>query len=115
MTPGHQLFWLRLIHTVIFAACLAALGVLVTFAITGHGRTAAIWSLAAPFTILAGLLINRGRCLLQTRARKLMGVSDGWARDIFFLPESWAVRVVRVFVPPFTLAVIATLIRLALS
>jgi hypothetical protein len=115
MTTDQQLFWLRLVHTAILAACLAALAVLIVFATTGHWRMAAIWALIAPFTILAGLLINRGRCVLQTRARKLTGQPDGWARDIFFLPESWAVRVVRAFILPFTLAVIGTLARLALA
>ncbi|MEE2526659.1 hypothetical protein V0U79_09790 [Hyphobacterium sp. HN65] len=115
MSPEIQLFWLRLAHTVIFGACLAALACLAIFAVSGAGRTAAIWSLVAPFTILAGLLINRGRCFLQTRARRLMGMDEGWARDIFFLPESWAVRVVKVFFPPFTLAVLGTLLRLAFA
>lgn len=115
MSPTTQLFWLRLAHTIIFIACLIALGCLALFAITGLGRIVALWSLMAPFIILAGLLINRGRCLLQTRARKLMGINGGWARDIFFLPESWAIRVVKVFIPPFTLAVVGTLLRLSLG
>jgi hypothetical protein len=115
MTPTAQLFWLRLVHTIIFALCLAALAILAVFAISGLWRQAAIGALAAPFIILAGLLINRGRCLLQTRARKLMGMEDGWARDIFFLPESWAIRVVKVFIPPFTLAVLGTLARLFMA
>lgn len=115
MTAGQQLYWLRLLHTVIFAACLIALVILVVFAATGFWRNAAIWSLIAPFTILAGLLINGGRCVLQTRARRLMGLETGWARDIFLLPESWATRIVRLLLPPFTLAVIGTLVRLALT
>lgn len=115
MTPQTQLFWLRLIHTLLFAACMAALAILIVFAISGVWRTGAVWALIAPFTILAGLLLNGGRCILQTRARKLMGMDDGWARDIFFLPESWAIRVVKIFVPPFTLAVTGTLVRLALT
>ncbi|WP_420430269.1 hypothetical protein [Hyphobacterium sp.] len=115
MTVENQLFWLRLMHTVIFAVCMVALLVMIVFALTGGWRTAALWSLIAPVTILAGLWLNSGRCVLQTRARKLTGISEGWARDIFFLPESWATRVVRLFVLPFTLAVTGTLLRFALA
>lgn len=115
MRPETELFWLRLVHTLIFAACLVALVILSVFAASGLWRSTAIWALIAPFGILAGLLLNRGQCTLQTRAQKLMGVENGWARDIFFLPESWAIRVVRVFVPPFALAVLGSLIRLAMT
>ncbi|WP_421789526.1 hypothetical protein [Hyphobacterium sp.] len=115
MSPEAELFWLRLIHTIIFAACLVALGVLIVFAVSGLWRSAAVWALIAPFAILTGLILNGGRCVLQTRAQKLLGLHGRWARDIFFLPESWAIRVVEVLAPPFTLAVVGTLTRLALT
>ena len=52
--------------------------------------------------------------ILQTLARRMSGVAEDdprWVRDILFLPESWAVRVVKIMVPVFVVTVSGAAIR----
>ena len=106
MSVAARLFLLRLVHTLVFAVCVATLLPFAVYAATGEGRQLALWALTPPIGVFIGLLLNRGSCILQTLARRWTGTPDGlWARDIFCLPESWAVRVVRVMLPLFVLAI----------
>ena len=51
-------------------------------------------ALALPIFIIVGIGLNGGECLLQTWAKQLRGVEEGWARDIYLLPEWFAHQVV---------------------
>ena len=111
MTP---LFLLQLVHTLVFAVCIATLGPLGWYALSGQGQTLALWALLPPIGIFVGLQLNGGRCILQTLARRWSGVAEDdprWVRDILFLPESWAVRVVRIMLPVFVITVGAAGVR----
>lgn len=100
-SAGLALFWLRAVHTAVFAVCISCIGVVAVYDITGLGRAAALWALVPPGLVFCGLVLNRGECILQTMARRLAGQSDPsvWVRDVFWLPQSWALRVVPVLVP----------------
>ena len=84
------------------------------YAASGHGAVWAIWALLPPLGVFVGLVLNRGRCILQTLARRLRGIEESdphWVRDILFLPESWALKVVPVMVPVFVLVIVASAFR----
>jgi hypothetical protein len=116
MSVPARLFLLRFTHTLVFAICVATLIPFTAYATTGEGRQWALWALIPPVGVFIGLMLNGGRCILQTLARRWTGTPDGlWARDIFFLPESWAVRVVKVMLPIFVLAIGAVAGRLAVE
>lgn len=106
------LFWLRFVHTVIFAYCIATLIPMSAYALTGEGQRVALTALIGPVLVFLGILLNRGTCILQTLAKRLTGTEEGWVRDIFFLPESWALRVVKVMVPVFVLVIGGVAVRL---
>ncbi|MEP3071298.1 hypothetical protein [Maricaulis sp.] len=93
------LFVLRLVHTAVFAVCLTCLGLIAVYDLTGLGLVPALWALLPPALVGLGLLLNRGECILQTWARRLTNSGEAWARDVFFLPESWALRTVPVMLP----------------
>lgn len=93
------LFVLRLMHTAVFALCLTCLGLIAHYDLTGRGLVPALWALLPPALVGLGLLLNRGECILQSWARQLTGSGEAWARDVFFLPESWALRTVPVMLP----------------
>jgi len=93
------LFLLRLVHTGVFAVCLTCIGVIAVYDVTGIGREPALWALLPPVLVFIGLQLNRGECILQTWAKRLSGRPDGWTRDVFWLPEDWALRVVPVMTP----------------
>ncbi|WP_300551902.1 hypothetical protein [Maricaulis sp.] len=99
------LFWLRFIHTLVFAYCIATLIPMSAYALTGEGERVALIGLIGPVLVFLGLMLNRGTCILQTLAKRLTGTTDGWVRDIFFLPESWALQVVKVMLPVFVLVI----------
>lgn len=105
---------LRVVHTLVLVICIASLLPMGWFAVTGLGRSWAIWALLPPVGVFVGLLLNRGRCILQTLARRLERVpidDPRWVRDILWLPEAWALRVVPVMLPVFVLVIGAALIR----
>ena len=105
------LFTLRLIHTLIVIACVGMLIPLGHYALTGNGGRWAILALLPPLGILVGILLNRGTCILQTLACRMTGRTEGWERDVFFLPESWALKVIPVMVPVFSVTVLGALAR----
>ena len=105
------LFTLRLVHTLIVIACVSMLIPLYHYALTGEGALWAALALIAPMGVLIGILLNGGTCILQTLACRMTGRTEGWDRDVFFLPESWAVKVVPATVPVFTLGVLGSLAR----
>jgi hypothetical protein len=109
------LFLLKLVHTAVFAICLACLGAIGVFALSGHGRTLALWALVPPVLVFIGLQLNRGECILQTWARRLTGQTDGWARDVFWLPESWALRTVPVMLPVALVLLAGMALRLSVA
>ncbi|MDF1767643.1 hypothetical protein [Maricaulis sp.] len=109
-----RLFLLQLVHTMVFIVCIACLLPIGWYAASGDGAVWAIWALLPPVGVFLGLLLNRGRCILQTLARRMRGIEETdsrWVRDILFLPESWALRVVPVMVPVFLLVIVASASR----
>lgn len=107
------LFWLRFVHTLVFAYCVATLIPMSAYALTGEGQHVALTALIGPVLVFFGLVLNRGTCILQTLAKRLTGTQEGWVRDIFFLPESWALRVVKVLLPVFVLVIGGVALRFA--
>ena len=105
------LFALRLVHTLIVVVCIAMLVPLAHYALTGNGGRWAVLALLPPLGILIGILLNRGTCILQTLACRMTGRTEGWERDVFFLPESWALKVIPVMVPVFSVVVLGALAR----
>ncbi len=105
------LFTLKLVHTLVFVACIAMLVPLGYYALTGEGGRWAILALLPPLGVGLGLLLNRGTCILQTLACRMTGRTEGWERDVFFLPESWALKVIPVMVPLFSVLVLGALAR----
>ena len=93
------LFLLRLVHTAIFVVCLTCLGLIAVYDLSGRGLVPALWALVPPALVGLGLLLNRGDCILQTWAKRLTDSGEAWASDVFFLPESWALRTVPVMLP----------------
>ncbi|WP_300530891.1 hypothetical protein [Maricaulis sp.] len=112
---GNTLFWLRFVHTVILAYCIATLLPMSAYALTGQGEQIALTALLGPVLVFVGLVLNRGTCILQTWAKHLTGTTEGWARDIFFLPESWALSVVKVMLPVFVLVIGGVGVRWAIG
>ena len=110
-----RLFILKLVHTLIFIAAIGTLIPFTWYAATGRQGEFAGWAALLPIGILAGIILNRGSCILQSWAKQLEGREEGWARDVFFLPESWAVRTVPVMIPVFALAIGAALLRFLLA
>ena len=112
MRPEIELFWLRLVHTIIFAASLACLAILSFYAVTGAGRILAFAAMVLPITVFITQLFNGMECIMQTRAQMLAGVTDEWVRDVFFVPKACALWIVRVLFIPYALAIGGSLIRL---
>ena len=109
-----RLFLLQLVHTIVFIVCIATLVPMGWYALSGEGLGLAFWALMPPLGVFIGLQLNGGRCILQTLAREMTGVDRDdprWVRDILFLPESWALRVVKVMVPVFVLVVGSAAVR----
>lgn len=113
MSNERILLILQVFHTLVFIVCIGALLPLAGYAVTGRGLALAAWSLVPPVIVFIGLMLNGWTCILQTWAKRLTGTEDGWARDVLFLPESWATRVVRVMVPVFIIVVGAGAARFA--
>lgn len=108
------LFLLQLVHTVVFVVCVASLVPMGWYAASGQGAIWAAGALLPPLGVFVGLLLNRGRCILQTLARRMCGIADTdprWVRDILILPESWALKVVPVMLPVFVLIIAAAIVR----
>jgi len=108
------LFLLQFVHTIVFVVCLASLLPMGWYAASGQGAIWALWALLPPLGVFVGLVLNRGRCILQTLARRMRGVAKidpRWVRDILILPESWALKVVPVMLPVFVLVIVAAAIR----
>ncbi len=58
-------------------------------------RSNLLWAaLAFPPAIAIAQLLNGGECILQTWAKEMRGIEEGWARDIYLLPEWFAQYVV---------------------
>lgn len=115
MSKSHILLILQIFHTIIFVVCIGALLPLGAYALTGEGMVLAIYALIPPVLVFIGLFLNGWTCILQTWAKRLTGITDGWARDVLFLPESWATRTVQVMVPVFVVVVGAAALRWALG
>lgn len=115
MNKKHILFLLKLVHTLVFVFAIGSLIPVASYALTGQGLAAALWALLLPLGIFIGLQLNGGTCILQTWAKQLIGINEGWARDVFFLPESWAIRTVAVMVPVFFAVVGAAAVRWAVG
>lgn len=112
------LFLLQLVHSVVFIVCVATLVPMGWYVLSGQGQTLAFWSLLPPIGIFVGLQLNGGRCILQTLARRMSGVAEDdprWVRDILFLPERWAVRVVKIMLPVFVVIVSGAVIRFSVE
>ncbi|MGJ3231953.1 MAG: hypothetical protein ACFE0P_09155 [Oceanicaulis sp.] len=104
------LFALQLLHTLVYAAAIGCLAVLWIYALTSRLARIAPYALGFPVAIFAGVLIN-GECVLQTWAKRLSGVEDGWARDILLLPEALALSTIDICVPVFALTLLAAAAR----
>lgn len=115
MSAGAQLLILQIVHTLIVMTCIACLGMIAVYAVTGVGPRLALLSIIPPASVGAGLLLNRGECIMQVWARRLAGIREGWARDVLFLPEAWALKVVGVMLPLFVVAAGGMLARFALT
>jgi len=115
MKTPHLLFLLQAVHTLIVVVCVAGLAPMVFYALTGEGLVIALGALALPVIVVIGLLLNRGTCILQTLGKRMTGTTDGWARDVLFLPESWALKVVPVMVPVFVITGVGMVIRWGLA
>lgn len=91
------LWWLRFIHTVIFAV--AALAIVTTPISALRGRVTGWTWAGVGYTAVIGvaLALNGCVCPLQTLARHIAGV-DHWISDIF-LPEWMANAIVPVCTP----------------
>lgn len=98
------LFAIQLAHFIIYIAAMAMLAGMAAYALTGRLERFMPVCLGFPLVILAGYLANSNQCILQTWARSLTGVEEGWARDIVFLPEIVAVNTMRVCIPVFMIA-----------
>lgn len=109
---SRALFLLRLVHTGVFAVCLTCIGVIAVYDVTGIGREPALWALLPPVLVFIGLQFNRGECILQTWAKRLSGQTEGWTRDVFWLPEDWALRVVPVMTPLAIVLILGLVARL---
>tara|TARA_R110000868_G_scaffold45045_3_gene149862 strand:- start:2055 stop:2459 length:405 start_codon:yes stop_codon:yes gene_type:complete len=109
------LLLLQIVHTLIVAGCIACLGMITLYAVTGIGPWLALIAILPPAGVGAGLLLNRGECIMQVWARELAEIETGWARDVLFLPESWALKVVPALLPLFLLAGGGMLVRFALA
>lgn len=96
------LFILQLVHTVVWVIAVTMVIGLAAYVLTGRFARFVPWALAFPVLIFIGILIN-GECILQTWARELSGIEEGWARDILFLPEPVARATMPVCVPAFAL------------
>jgi hypothetical protein len=100
--------WLMAAHTAVVLVSISAIAYALWRGLTGWAGAADPWLLAAlawPAVIGAGLALNRGQCVMQSWARRLSGVDGGWARDMLWVPETWAVRIPQVFTPPYLVAV----------
>ena len=63
-----------------------------------------LWAaLMFPGLIGLGRYANGVECVLQTWAKRLRGVETGWARDVLWLPESWAQAIPPVCTPLYLL------------
>ena len=96
------LFILQLVHTVVWVIAVTMVIGLAAYVLTGRFERIVPWALGVPVLIFIGILIN-GECILQTWARELSGIEEGWARDILFLPEPVARATMPVCVPAFAL------------
>ncbi|MGY6532609.1 hypothetical protein [Glycocaulis sp.] len=94
------LFILQLVHTIVWVTSVAMVIGLAAYVLTGRFERFVPWALGFPVLIFIGILIN-GECILQTWARELSGIEEGWARDILFLPEPVARATMPVCVPAF--------------
>jgi hypothetical protein len=90
LAASSWLLLLQVVHTLIVAGCIACLGMITVYAVTGIGPWLALIAILPPAGVGAGLLLNRGECIMQVWARELAGIETCWARDGLFLPESWA-------------------------
>ncbi|MCW5724374.1 MAG: hypothetical protein KIS81_05400 [Maricaulaceae bacterium] len=105
------LFILRLVHTLIYAAAIAMLAGMAIYAFTGRLQGWLPLFIGFPVAIFIALVLNRGTCILQTWAKRLSGTGDGWARDIFFLPEPLALRTLPVCAPTFVIIALGVAAR----
>ena len=95
-------------HTAIVAVSVAAVGYILARGLLGGALlddrllfAAVIWIVG----IGVGRYLNGVECILQTWARRLRGQASGWARDIYWAPESWAMAIPKVFTPAFLIGV----------
>jgi len=93
-------------HLVIVIIAVAAIAYALLRGATGLvPDDAPLWiSLAIPAAIGLGRFANGVECILQTWAKRLRGVNAGWARDILWLPESWARAIPPLFTPLYLFA-----------
>jgi len=107
MPADSRLFWLMTVHTAVVALAVPAVLYALARGLVGGELQAdgLLWAaLALPALIEAGRRLNGARCVLQTWARRLRGVEDGWARDVWWIPERWAVRIPALTAPAYLLA-----------
>ncbi|HYF22429.1 MAG TPA: hypothetical protein VD929_03430 [Caulobacteraceae bacterium] len=107
MSTEARLFWLMTVHTAVFALAVAAVLYALARGLVGGDLAGdgLLWAaLAFPALIELGRRLNRAQCVLQTWARRLRGIEDGWARDVWWIPERWAVRVPAAMTPVYVLA-----------
>ena len=104
---------LQIVHTIIFWFCAAMLGPVAWYALTGENGLWAVLSILPPAGVFAGILINRGECILQTLAKRMTGRKEGWERDILWFPESVATKVVSFLFPVYATIIAAAALRYA--
>lgn len=108
MTTESRLFWLMTVHTAVVAVSVAAIAYGLLQGVFGPARGDDVLlaaALAWPAAIGVGRWLNGAECVLQTWARELRGVETGWARDVWWIPEAWALRIPQTFTGPYVLAV----------
>lgn len=71
-------------------------------------------AMAYPLAICIGRLLNGRECILQTWAKKLQGIEEGWAPDIYFLGQNLALRVVVVTAIFYVIAILFYAFRVML-
>ena len=81
-------------HTAIVAFSFAAGPILIRGALNGAYGFWFFAALAGPPFVCALRALNGRECILQTWARRLRGLKTGWARDVYFVSQDWAFRVV---------------------
>jgi hypothetical protein len=106
--PNYLLQIVLACHSLVTVATIALICYLVYGGLAGlplRSHPLLFFALIWPFLIGVQLILNRGDCVFQTCAKALNGRTGGWARDLYFVPESWARHIPIIFTPLYLVGV----------